>query len=132
MRWGCQRMPTPSIQDKDCREFMRKNRKLYPKEPGQLISLSLPEGEKFCYPVKPGEHGWCQGINTDNDFSDNWGWCKGHCRYKDGSHEKEANILAKALQETQLNILPMSHCKNHVTRKRTDNFFFMGKYVGKM
>ena len=72
------------------------------------------------------EGGWCQGVGTnDEDNNDNWGWCKDHCKYQQGTLEQEQNILPTRLQETKLSVLPMGHCRELVT---AGGYQFFGRF----
>ena len=112
-RFSCATSRTPSAKDKDCKEMWKKNKDVYPKKPGDVVSLFIESTgvNKTCYSFSP-ESGWCQAVETDNDFTDNWGWCMEHCKYHDGTEEREEKILATVLQETKLHVLPRRHCRN--------------------
>jgi len=124
--FSCATSRTPSAKDKDCKEMRKKNKDIYPNKPGDVVSLFIEStgDTKTCYSFSP-ESGWCQAVETDDDFTDNWGWCKDHCKYQSGTLEHEQNILAATLQETKLNVLPMSHCK---ALSKKGGYHFAGKF----
>ena len=123
----CATSRTPSAKDPDCKEMKKKNKDIYPNKPGDVVSLFIEStgDTKTCYSFSP-EHGWCQAVETDNDFTDNWGWCQDHCKYQKGTEERDQKILATSLQETKLHVLPMSHCKTLVKPK--EGYVFSGRY----
>lgn len=124
---GCSTSRTPSKKDEDCNKMWEKIRAVYPTNPGDVISLFIESKNvsKSCYSMSA-EGGWCQGVGTnDADNNDNWGWCKDHCKYQQGTLEQEQNILLTQLQETKLNVLPMGHCRELV---EAGGYQFFGRY----
>jgi len=128
-RTECNKNITPSKHDKDCKKMWRKNKAVYPKVPGDVISLFVESTgvTKQCHSFGSGNQGWCQAVNTDDDFTDNWGWCKDNCKYVKGSEEFDNAILPTRLQETRLQLLPMSVCKKLVTSKGALQYNFHGR-----
>ena len=125
-QFGCTTTRTPTAKDLDCQKMWRKKKDIYPKYPGDVVSLYCESTgvTKTCY-SRSSEGGWCQGVGTDDDSNDNWGWCKDHCKYQKGTEEEARNILPSTLQETRLNVLPMKHCRTLVDK---GNYQFFGKY----
>merc|ERR1711936_1512569 len=108
---SCARKLTPSSKDEDCKDFRKKEKEKYPKSPGEVVAIYNPEKNvtKHCH-YRGAENGWCETIGNKG-----WGWCDSNCKYKEGSKEFEENVLATALQETKLSLLPMKHCKKLIT-----------------
>ena len=121
----CATSTTPSAKDEDCKNMRKKHKDVYPRKPGDVISLLIESTgvTKTCYSFRP-ESGWCQAVRTDNDFTDNWGWCKEHCKYETATRNP-TDSFSSTLQETRLNVLPMSHCKMLVTK---GGYHYSGKY----
>jgi len=127
--YRCTTSATPSSKDKDCKAMRYRNKKNYPKSPGDVVSLLIEStGEtKNCYSIGT-ERGWCMAVGTDDEeknWNKNWGWCEEHCKYQDDDWERERKILPTRLQETKLNVLPMAHCKKLITDGK---YHFFGKY----
>merc|ERR1712042_291992 len=126
---SCTKTRTPSKKDEDCDRMKKKNKAVYPKEPGEVISLFVESTgvTKQCYSHGADNNGWCQAVNTDDDFTDNWGWCKDNCNYVEGTEEMDKAILPTRLQETRLQLLPMSVCKKLVRSKGAQLYRFNGR-----
>ena len=147
---GCTRQRTPSAKDRDCKDFRQKNRKAYPKTPGDSIKIVTGNVTKTCYSIKKGGNGWCktesQAGPQDRVDDSQWGWyvhvpqtylyftspknffierCECHCRYRSGTKSREKAILATRLQETKLDLLPPQHCS---WMTRVGNYSFRGKW----
>merc|ERR1719309_1376875 len=125
-KYSCSTTRTPSAKDKDCKAIWKADKNKYPKVPGDVISIYLPnEGKnKTCY-ARSGKSGWCNAGDDSVEESEKWGFCQDHCKYKGGTKKQEENILAGKLQETKLHILPMAHCKSLITKR---NYNFFGKF----
>ena len=76
---GCSRTRTPSAKDKDCVAFRKKNKKDYPKEPGDSIKIVTGNTTKSCYSIQS-RNGWCktesQGEPESTVDDSQWGWCE--------------------------------------------------------
>ena len=76
---GCSRTRTPSAKDKDCVAFRKKNKKDYPKTPGDSIKIVTGNTTKSCYSIQS-RNGWCktesQGEPESTVDDSQWGWCE--------------------------------------------------------
>jgi len=123
-QYQCSTSRTPSAKDKDCKGIWKQDKDKYPKAPGDVISLLMPDKkEKKCY-ARSGDAGWCYTVGEAEEGQD-WGFCQDHCKYMDGSEKFAEAILASKLQETKLHILTMIHCKTLITNRKYD---FRGKF----
>ena len=75
---GCSRTRTPSAKDRDCIAFRRKNKKAYPKTPGDSVKIVIGNTTKMCHSIQS-RNGWCktesQGEPQDKVDDSQWGWC---------------------------------------------------------
>ena len=110
---------TPSAKDLTCRDFEKKKKSRYPSSPGEAVTILDGDRKKTCYPLKS-KNGWClvEGGKDNND----WGGCMDFCKYQYGTRQHEEAILAKRLQETRLDVLPIKHCK-HLIKQGNYKFF---------
>jgi len=118
---SCVRSRSPSSKVDQCKAFRRMNPEQYPVKMGDSILITDGSKNTSCHAYETGTEGWCQGIGTDDQFDDNWGWCQPSCRLEKDSTRR----LALQLQETHLEILPLAHCKALITIGLYD---FVGKY----
>jgi len=116
----CARNRSPSSKVEECNEFRKARKEDYPQVPGDNIAIKVGGRTIYCYAIVKGEDGWCQGVGTDDEIDDNWGWCEPSCKLEKDSTER----LAQKLQETRLEILPLSHCKKLITQ---GSYSFVGK-----
>merc|ERR1719430_1075061 len=81
----------------------------YPEKQGDEILITDGKTNTSCHSYASGDFGWCKTseLESNREFDNNWGWCQESC--KNGNHE------ASQLQETRLQILPLSSCKKLVT-----------------
>ena len=74
---GCSRTRTPSAKDRDCVAFRRKNKKDYPKTPGDSIKIVIGNTTKTCHSIQI-RNGWCktesQGEPQHKVDDSQWGW----------------------------------------------------------
>jgi hypothetical protein len=102
----CSVTKSPSAEHKECRKMKRKLGHEYPKKPGRYIILNTGSQNVSCYAFTSGEHGWCETVRDGDIVNDeNWGWCKAGCS------AGENLLFASTLKETNLEILPQTHCK---------------------
>ena len=54
------------IQDKDCKDFYRKFKDIYPREEGEVIEIYVQANKtvKDCYVKSSGKYGWCPGVGS--------------------------------------------------------------------
>jgi len=118
---SCVRSRSPSSKVPECKEFKKAMPNAYPARMGDAVLIADKGKNISCYAYKTGPEGWCQAVDTDDEIDDNWGWCQPTCRLTTDSIDR----LAQTLQETHLEILPLAHCKNLITK---GNYDFVGKY----
>ena len=119
------------MQNKDCRDLWRNNKRRYPNTIGDAIALydEAKNVTKMCYSFNKGNNGWCytvRGDNFDMVYSEvqdkygeeyvandedyyHWGWCGDHCKDLREYDEPDSQYPQR-LQETKMNILPIAHC----------------------
>ncbi|XP_023338064.1 uncharacterized protein LOC111708804 [Eurytemora carolleeae] len=117
--FGCSNSRSPSSQLQLCNDFRQAMAAEYPESLGSSIVILEGTRKTRCFSFSIGDSGWCQGIATDDQFDDNWGWCQHSCSL----HKDSTMRLPKILQETRLQILPMGVCKDLITR---GNYKFVG------
>jgi len=115
----CANVRSPSSKIEECKAFKKVNKADYPAAPGDSIVITDGTKNTTCYSFDKGEHGWCQAIETDDEFDDNWGYCKPSCKI-----QVATDRLAQQLQETKLEVLPMKVCKNLIVAGK---YNFVGK-----
>ena len=90
-----------------------------------MVSLKIGKDTKYCYPRHPGKEGWCIGVGKSEKEKSFWGWCEDFCKYNKDPSLRARKILASRLQETKLNVLPMSHCRKLVDM---GNYNYWGRW----
>jgi len=106
----CANVRSPSSKIKECKAFRKAHKDDYPRRPGDVILLTDGTKNTTCYSFNKGEHGWCQAVETDNEFDNNWGYCQSSCKITD-----DTDRLATRLAETRLEVLPLKVCKDLIT-----------------
>jgi len=112
----CMNSRSPSSKDDVCKKFKKANKSDYPKKQGEAVLITDGKKNTTCYAYDAGEFGWCKGTESDK----NWGWCGLSCN-------KDLK-LADQLQETQLQVLPLSHCKTLITNHGDGGYEFIGRF----
>ena len=91
------------IQDKDCKDFYRKFKDIYPREEGEVIEIYVQANKtvKDCYVKSSGKYGWCPGVGSSEvQISFSFKRVSKHPRARNGAGVKRVANMKKEHQNT--------------------------------